>query len=173
MKWLNRCVNKFNLQILLLLYFQVSSRGQVVAAGTKTSSSFSLTPTVSWSPEACVTVYCILPDGEVTSDTAHIPINQHDYVLSFNAFYHIILIGAWFSRTCLWLFVCVCFPQVSLSWSTDKAQPGEQGSLAVTAFDPRSQVGIVVMGAHDEAPQADLDLKPEQVWQPFCQSLRV
>ncbi|XP_031144568.2 CD109 antigen-like [Sander lucioperca] len=112
------------------LHFVVSSRGQVVAAGTKTSSSFSLTPTVSWSPEACVTVYCILPDGEVTSDTAHIPINQHDYV--------------------------------SLSWSTDKAQPGEQGSLAVTAFDPRSQVGIVVMGAHDEAPQADLDLKPEQ-----------
>ncbi|TDG98647.1 hypothetical protein EPR50_G00202840 [Perca flavescens] len=112
------------------LHFVVSSRGQVVAAGTKTSSSFSLTPTVSWSPEACVTVYCILPDGEVTSDTAHIPINQHDYV--------------------------------SLRWSTDKAQPGEQGSLTVTALDPRSQVGIVVMGVHDDAPLADLDLKAEQ-----------
>lgn len=68
-------------QLLLLLYFQVSSRGQVVAAGTQTSSSFSLTPTLSWSPEACVTVYCILSDGEVTSDTAQIPINQHNYVL--------------------------------------------------------------------------------------------
>lgn len=66
---------------ILLLCFQVSSRGQVVDAGTKTSSSFSLTPTVSWSPEACVTVYCILSDGEVTSDTVHIPINQHNYVL--------------------------------------------------------------------------------------------
>ncbi|XP_044022480.1 CD109 antigen-like isoform X2 [Siniperca chuatsi] len=112
------------------LHFVVSSRGQVVAAGTKTSSSFSLTPTLSWFPQACVTVYCILSDGEVTSDTAHIPINQHNYV--------------------------------SLNWSSNKAQPGEQVSLTVTALEPRSQVGIVVMGSHDDAPQAELDLKVEQ-----------
>ncbi|XP_063765297.1 CD109 antigen-like [Eleginops maclovinus] len=67
------------------LHFLVSSRGQVVSAGTKNSSSFSLTPTLSWSPEACVTVYCILSDGEVASDTAHIPINKHnDVSLSWN-----------------------------------------------------------------------------------------
>jgi len=68
-------------QILVWLFLQVSSRGQVVAAGTQNASSFSLTPTVSWSPLACVTVYCILPDGEVAMDTAHIHINQHNYVL--------------------------------------------------------------------------------------------
>ncbi|XP_032356991.1 CD109 antigen [Etheostoma spectabile] len=113
-----------------MLHFVVSSRGHVVAAGTNTSSTFSLTPKLSWSPEFCVTVYCILPDGEVTSDTAQIHINQHD--------------------------------NVSLRWSTANAQPGQQGSLAVTALDPRSQVGIVVIGAHDDAPQADLDLKTEQ-----------
>ncbi|KAF3844688.1 hypothetical protein F7725_007851 [Dissostichus mawsoni] len=62
------------------LHFVVSSRGQVVAAGTKNSSSFSLTPTLSWSPEACVTVYCILSDVEVTSDTAHIPVNKNNHV---------------------------------------------------------------------------------------------
>ncbi|XP_071774278.2 CD109 antigen-like [Centroberyx gerrardi] len=62
------------------LHYVVSSRGQVVAAGTKTSSSFSLAPTMSWSPEACITVYCVLPDGEVTSDTAHLPIQQRNYV---------------------------------------------------------------------------------------------
>uniref|UniRef100_A0A8C2Z6S3 CD109 molecule n=2 Tax=Cyclopterus lumpus TaxID=8103 RepID=A0A8C2Z6S3_CYCLU len=112
------------------LHFVVSSRGQVVAAGTKNASSFSLTPTVSWSPEACVTVYCILSDGEVTMDTVYIPINQHNYG--------------------------------SLSWSTDKAQPGEQVSLTVTGLEPRSKLGIVVMGAHDDAPQAHLDLKVEQ-----------
>ncbi|XP_051246774.1 CD109 antigen-like [Dicentrarchus labrax] len=110
------------------LHFVVSSRGQVVAAGTKTSSSFSLTPTVSWSPEACVTVYCILSDGEVTSDTAYIPINQH---------------------------------YVSLNWSSDKAQPGEQVSLTVTTVEAKSQVGIVVMGTHGDASQADLNLKVE------------
>ncbi|XP_074516319.1 CD109 antigen-like isoform X1 [Sebastes fasciatus] len=113
-----------------MLNFVVSSRGQVVAAGTKTSPSFTLTPTLSWSPEACVTVYSILSDGEVASDTAHISINQHNYV--------------------------------SLSWSADKAQPGEQVSLTVTVIEPKSQVGIVVMGAHDDAPQADHGLKEEQ-----------
>lgn len=81
MKYWNKFVVRSKKKYFLWLYFQVSSRGQVVAAGTKTSSSFSLTPTVSWSPEACVTVYCILSDGEVTMDTAHIPINQHNYVL--------------------------------------------------------------------------------------------
>ncbi|XP_070698418.1 CD109 antigen-like [Pempheris klunzingeri] len=112
------------------LHFVVSSRGQVVAAGTENSSSFSLTPTVSWSPEACVTVYCILSDGEVTSDTVHIPINQHN--------------------------------QVSLTWSSDKAQPGEEVTLTVTTLEPGSQVGMAVMGTQDDALQAGLDLKLEQ-----------
>ncbi|XP_062295771.1 CD109 antigen-like [Scomber scombrus] len=112
------------------LHYVVSSRGQVVAAGTKTSSFFSLTPTVSWSPEACVTVYCILSNGEVTSDTAQIPINQHGYV--------------------------------SLNWNNDEAQPGEQVSLTVTVLEPKSQVGVMVMGMHDEALQVDLDLKVKQ-----------
>ncbi|KAG7226235.1 hypothetical protein INR49_002985, partial [Caranx melampygus] len=111
----------------------VSSRGQVVTAGTKNSSFFSLTPTLTWSPEAFVTVYCVLSNGEVTHDTVHISITQHN--------------------------------NVSLKWSTDKAQPGEQVSLTVTTQEPRSQVGIVVMETHDEAPEDDMDLK---VMQPEC-----
>ncbi|XP_029973331.1 CD109 antigen-like [Salarias fasciatus] len=55
----------------------VSSRRQVVTAGTRNSSSLSLTPALSWSPEACVTVYCVLSDGEVISDSVHVPISQH------------------------------------------------------------------------------------------------
>ncbi|KAK5916544.1 hypothetical protein CgunFtcFv8_011518 [Champsocephalus gunnari] len=112
------------------LHFVVSSRGQVVAAGTKNSSSFSLTPTLSWSPEACVTVYCILSDGEVTSDTAHIPINKNNYV--------------------------------SVSWNLNKAQPGEEVWLTVNALQPGSQVGIVVIGEHDDGPQDDLDFNMEK-----------
>lgn len=61
------------------------------------------------------------------------------------------------------VIVIVCFRQVSLNWSSDKAQPGEQVSLTVTALEPRYQVGIVVLGTHDDAPQAELDLKVEQV----------
>ncbi|XP_029686839.1 CD109 antigen-like [Takifugu rubripes] len=58
------------------LHYVVSSRGQVVAAGTGDSSSFSLMPTLSWSPEACVTVYCVHPDGELISDTVHVATDQ-------------------------------------------------------------------------------------------------
>lgn len=57
--------------------FQVTSRGQVVAARTATSPSFSLTPAVSWSPEACVTVFCVLPDGEIINDAMHVFIKPH------------------------------------------------------------------------------------------------
>lgn len=52
-----------------------------MAAGTKNSSSFSLTPTLSWSPEACVTVYCVHPDGELISDTVHVATDQPNPVL--------------------------------------------------------------------------------------------
>ncbi|XP_072220914.1 CD109 antigen-like [Leuresthes tenuis] len=115
----------------MTLHFVVSSKGQVVAAGTKNSSSFSLTPALSWSPEASVTIYCFLSNGEVTTDTARIPIHQHN--------------------------------PVTLNWSSERAKPGEQVSLTVAAHDSRFQVGIVVMGTHDDAPQSDLDFKVEQV----------
>ncbi|XP_029981730.1 CD109 antigen-like [Sphaeramia orbicularis] len=112
------------------LHFLVISRGQVVAAGTKTSSSFSLTPTLSWSPEACVTVYHILSDGEVISDTANIPVNQHT--------------------------------NISLNWSSNKAQPGEQVTLSVTVPEMQSQVGIVIMRTHDAAADFYQELTVEQ-----------
>ncbi|KAK0139942.1 CD109 antigen [Merluccius polli] len=60
---------------------QVSARGQVFTAGTVVaSSSVSLTPMMSWFPEVCVTIYCVLPDGEVISDTALVPIQQPNHV---------------------------------------------------------------------------------------------
>lgn len=65
-----------------------------MAAGTKTSASFSLTPAVSWSPEARVTVYYIQSDGDIVSDTVHVPIDQLNHVLSFISPLHYILIGA-------------------------------------------------------------------------------
>lgn len=68
--------------ILILFHFKVSSKGQVVAAGTKNSSSFSLTPDLTWSPQACVTVYCLLSDGELISDSVFIPIQKHNLVRS-------------------------------------------------------------------------------------------
>ncbi|XP_028294086.1 CD109 antigen [Gouania willdenowi] len=59
------------------LHFVVSSKGGVLTAGTNNSSFLSLTPTLSWSPTACFTIYCILPDGQVTADTTCLPVSQH------------------------------------------------------------------------------------------------
>ncbi|KAK2826253.1 hypothetical protein Q5P01_020467 [Channa striata] len=112
------------------LHFVVSSGGKVVDAGTKNSSSFSLTPTLSWSSETCITVYCIRSNGEVPSDTAHILINQSNYV--------------------------------SLSWSRNEAQLGEQVSLSVTTHERISQVAIVIVGIHGETSEDDQELKVEQ-----------
>ncbi|CAI5695208.1 unnamed protein product [Oreochromis niloticus] len=114
---------------LTKLHFVVSSKGQVVAAGTQNSSSFSLTPALSWAPAACVTVYCILSDGEIISDTAQISISQDSYV--------------------------------SLNWSSERAQPGEQVSLTVTGLESRSQLAVTVMGTQDDALQPDVNFKEE------------
>lgn len=65
-----------------------------MAAGTKTSTSFSLTPAVSWSPEACITVYYLQSDGDIVSDTVHVAIDQLNHVLLFFSPLHYILIVA-------------------------------------------------------------------------------
>uniref|UniRef100_A0A3B3WDK8 CD109 molecule n=1 Tax=Poecilia mexicana TaxID=48701 RepID=A0A3B3WDK8_9TELE len=104
----------------------------VVAAGTKNfSSSVTLTPELSWYPEACVTVYCIHSDGEITSDTAYISIHQYNHV--------------------------------TLNWSSERAQPGEQVSLTVAGSEPRFQVGITVTAMQNDALPSDLDYGVGQV----------
>ncbi|CAL8285857.1 unnamed protein product [Lota lota] len=63
------------------LHYVVSARGQVFTAGTLVaSSSLLLTPMMPWFPEVCVTVYCVLPDGEVISDTLLVPIQPPNHV---------------------------------------------------------------------------------------------
>ncbi|KAM9777955.1 CD109 antigen-like [Neosynchiropus ocellatus] len=62
------------------LHYVVSSRGRVLISGAETSFPFTLTPTRSWSPEAYITVYSLLPDGELHSTAARVPLNQHGYV---------------------------------------------------------------------------------------------
>lgn len=54
--------------------------------------------------------------------------------------------------------------QINLTWSSDKAHPGEQVSLTVTLGETMSQVGIMVMGTHDDATQADVEAKLEEVY---------
>lgn len=140
----------------------MSSKGQVVAAGTQNSSSFSLTPALSWAPAACVTVYCILSDGEITSDTAQISISRDSYVQDLVLLY----CSNEFPTVILFILcrtLCACSPQVSLKWSSERAQPGEQVSLTVTGLESRSQLAVTVTGTHDDALQPDLNFKEEGV----------
>ncbi|XP_033844625.2 CD109 antigen [Periophthalmus magnuspinnatus] len=114
---------------LKLLHYVVKSRGQVVAAGTKEFGSFSLTPTAAWAPQACVTIYYVLANGEILSDTADILVKQQ---------------------------------QISLSWSSNMAQPGEQMTLSVTGPESGSVVGIVIMRTHDSTPEVSTHFEVEQ-----------
>ncbi|CAL1574936.1 unnamed protein product [Knipowitschia caucasica] len=68
-----------------LLHYVVRSRGRIVAAGTKEFGSFSLTPTAAWVPQACVTVYCVLSDGEIQSDTTDILVEQQPVSLMWSS----------------------------------------------------------------------------------------
>ncbi|XP_053700894.1 CD109 antigen-like isoform X2 [Synchiropus splendidus] len=103
------------------LHYVVTSREQVLISGVTTSLPFTLSPTRSWSPEAYITVYSLLPGGELHSTTGRIPLHQHGYV--------------------------------TVDWSSDRAHPGEQVSLALKALEPMSHVALLVMGAHDDSPQ--------------------
>ncbi|KAM6972916.1 CD109 antigen-like [Aplochiton taeniatus] len=59
---------------LTKVHYVVTSGDRVVAAGTQNSASFHLSPTASWVPRACVTVFCVQPDGEITNHAVHIPV---------------------------------------------------------------------------------------------------
>lgn len=55
------------------------------------------------------------------------------------------------------------FPKVSLDWSANRAQPGQQVSLTVGAVRPRSQLAVIVVGTDPELSRGDLDVSVEQV----------
>lgn len=50
------------------------SRGQIVDAGKKKTTTFSLIPENSWAPTACIIVFYVHENGEIINDALHIPI---------------------------------------------------------------------------------------------------
>ncbi|XP_036406063.1 CD109 antigen [Megalops cyprinoides] len=112
--------------------YVVMSRGQVVAAGRKSSASFSLTPEESWAPLACLVVYIVFPDGEIANDAIRIPIVQ------------------------------VLKNSVSLSWSQPTAKPAEEVALTVSVQEPGSLVGILVVDKATKATENDNDITEEE-----------
>lgn len=45
-----------------------------MVVGKQNSTTFSLTPEISWAPKACVMVYYIEDDGEIINDVVKIPV---------------------------------------------------------------------------------------------------
>ncbi|KAF5892202.1 antigen like protein, partial [Clarias magur] len=96
-------------------HYMVTSRGQVVAAGTVTSSNFSLSPDLSWAPRANVLVYCVYPDGEIVNDVLDISFTK---ILQNN---------------------------VSVNWTKEQAEPEDSVQLSISVAEPRSLVGILIV----------------------------
>ncbi|XP_060061371.1 CD109 antigen isoform X2 [Erinaceus europaeus] len=95
--------------------YMVVSRGQLVALGKQTSTSFSLTPENSWAPKTCIIVYYIEDDGEVINDVLKLPVQL------------------------------VFKNKINLFWSKANAKPSEKVSLRFSVTQPNSLVGIVAV----------------------------
>ena len=118
---------------MVLTVPQVISRGQVLSAGRRASSSLTLTPDETWAPLARVVVYCVRPDGELINDALHIPITQ------------------------------VLKNKVSLSWSEARVRPAGGVSLKVSVAEPGSLVGILVVDKATRSSQSNNDITRETV----------
>ncbi|XP_063297809.1 CD109 antigen-like [Pelobates fuscus] len=102
------------------LYYVVMAKGGAVAAGKIPDALFTLTPERSWTPSATLIIYLF-------------NFNCHYY------YYYQIM------KTSEILYIKDIFENtISLSWSKNKVQPGENVSLTVNVGETRSLVGLKV-----------------------------
>ncbi|XP_060947396.1 CD109 antigen [Limanda limanda] len=109
------------------IHYIVKSRGQVVSTG-QGSGDLTLVPEMSWSPLACVLVFCVRPDGEIVNDVMKLQIKP------------------------------TLHNQVSLSWSDAMTQPGDEVTLRVEVEEPGSLVGILVVDKATRGGGSDNDI---------------
>ncbi|CAN9507342.1 unnamed protein product [Ophioblennius macclurei] len=97
------------------------------------SGHLTLYPEASWAPVACVLVYCVSPSGEIINDAIQLPVDQ-------------------FLQN-----------QVSLNWSRPATSPADEVTLKVTAAEPFSLVGILVVDKAAKLGASPNDLTEERV----------
>nr|KAF6504284.1 CD109 molecule [Rousettus aegyptiacus] len=117
------------------LSYMVISRGQLVAVGKQSSTTFSLTPENSWAPKACIIVYYIEDDGEIINDVLKIPVQL------------------------------VFKNKINLFWSKASAAPSEKVSLRISVTQPDSIVGIAAVDKSVNLMNASNDITMENVVQ--------
>ncbi|XP_069052824.1 CD109 antigen [Lepisosteus oculatus] len=97
------------------LHYLVTSRGKTLSVGKLSNASFTLIPEESWAPLACIIVYYVRDDGEIINDALNLPIA--------NVFKN----------------------KVSLRWSKAQTEPSDKVTLDVSAAEPNSLVGLLVV----------------------------
>lgn len=115
--------------------YMVISKGQLMAVGKQSSTTFSLIPENSWAPKACIIVYYIEDDGEIINDVLKIPIQL------------------------------VFKNKINLFWSKPIAEPSEKVSLRISVTQPHSLVGIVAVDKSVYLMNASNDITMENVVQ--------
>ncbi|XP_012890744.1 PREDICTED: CD109 antigen [Dipodomys ordii] len=113
--------------------YLVVSKGQLVAVGKQNSTTFSLTPELSWAPKACIIVYYVEDDGEIINDVLKIPVQL------------------------------VFKNKIKLFWSKANAEPSEKVSLRISVTQPDSIVGIVAVDKSVNLMNASNDITMENV----------
>ncbi|CAM9628767.1 unnamed protein product [Lampetra fluviatilis] len=96
-------------------FYQVVSRGNVVATGKVNSNTFQLVPTSAWAPSAHVVVHYVRDDGEVVPAS-----------VTFN-------VDGIFEN------------KVVLNWTAETSTPASSVSLKVSTSDAQAFVGVLVV----------------------------
>ncbi|XP_063772890.1 CD109 antigen [Pseudophryne corroboree] len=95
--------------------YLVVSRGQIVSVGKGNSTSLTLNPKSSWTPEACLIVYHVMRNGTITNDVTTLYIQPN------------------FEN------------KIFISWNKVQANPSDKVSLMINVTEPNSLVGLSVI----------------------------
>ncbi|XP_056421850.1 CD109 antigen-like isoform X2 [Hyla sarda] len=95
--------------------YLIVSRGEIVYFGLENSTSLTLIPQSSWTPEACLMVYHVMNDGTVLNDVTTLSINPD------------------FEN------------KISVSWNKRQANLSEKVSLKINVTEPNSLIGLSVL----------------------------
>ncbi|NXS99722.1 CD109 protein, partial [Jacana jacana] len=115
-------------------HYLVLSKEQIMAFGTKTAKTFTLTAENSWAPLACILVFYVDELGVVVNDALTVPVQP------------------------------VLDDKIKISWSKDKVKPSERVSLKLSTPEPGSVVGLAVVDKSTKLLGESSDITEDSVF---------
>ncbi|KAI1241136.1 hypothetical protein IHE44_0009599 [Lamprotornis superbus] len=114
-------------------HYLVLSKEQIMAFGTKSTKTFTLTADNSWAPLASILVFYVDELGVVVNDALTVPIQP------------------------------ALDDKIKISWSKDKAKPSEKISLKISTTEPGSVIGLSVVDKSAKLLGESSDITEESV----------